>query len=145
MHPADTGAQRAHGLLHALELLGVCVAADLGGQARCHAVVVLAQPQSVLLGRLDQVLAALVKQPAVGLMRNGFRHDGGVHDHLLRTGLLDHAATPGRLDAGRQQCLHAFFSDTLSPARQAGWIDGQSGLQVGLATRTASTGSPPTC
>ena len=29
---------------------------------------------------------------------------------LLRAGLLDHATTPGGIDAGRQQRLHAFFS-----------------------------------
>lgn len=61
-------------------------------------------------------------------------HDGRVHDHLLRTGLLDHAATSGGIDAGGQQRLNAFFPNTLSPARQAGRIDGQFGLQVGLAT-----------
>ena len=53
VHPADTGAQRAHRPAHALELPGVCVAPDLPGQPGGHAVVVLAQPQSVVLGRLD--------------------------------------------------------------------------------------------
>jgi hypothetical protein len=52
---------------------------------------------------------------------------------LLRAGLLDHATTPGGIDAGRQQRLHAFFSNALSPARQAGRVDEQLGLQVGLA------------
>lgn len=67
-------------------------------------------------------------------MGDGLGHDGGVHDHLLSTGLLDHADTPGGLDAGCQQRLHAFFSNALSPARQAGRVNGQFGLQVGLAT-----------
>lgn len=71
VHPPDTSAQRAHGLLHALELPGVRVAPDLHGQPRGHPVVVLAQPQSVVLGRLDQVLATLVQQAAVGGVRNG--------------------------------------------------------------------------
>ena len=52
---------------------------------------------------------------------------------LLRAGLLDHATTPGGIDAGRQQRLHAFFSNALSPARPAGRVDEQLGLQVGLA------------
>jgi hypothetical protein len=83
--------------------------------------------------RLDQVLAALVQQPAVGGVCNGFGHDGRVHDHLLYAGLANHATAPGGLDAGRQQRLHTFFSNALSPTREAGRVDGQLGLQVGLA------------
>ena len=123
-----------HGCMAALELLGVRVASDLCGQPRGHAVVVLAQPQSVVLGDLDQVLAALVQQPAVGGMGDGLGHDGGVHDHLLRAGLLDDATTPGSIGAGRKQRFHAFLSNAFSPARQTGRIDGQLGLQIGLAT-----------
>lgn len=66
-------------------------------------------------------------------MSNGLGHDGGVHNHLLRAGFLHDTATPGGFDVGGQQRLHAFFSDTLSPTRQAGWVNGQLGLQIGLA------------
>ena len=135
MYPSDPDAQRAHVLLHALELLGVCIVPDLRGQPRCHAVVVLAQLQAVVLSRLDQVLAALVQQSAVGGVGNGLGHDGGVHDQLLCAGLLGDAATPGRLDAGSQQRLLPFFSNGLSPAHRAGRIDGQLGLQSSLATQ----------
>lgn len=62
-----------------------------------------------------------------------FGHDGGVHDHLLRAGFLDDVATQGGINTGRQQRLHAFFSNVLSPARQAARVDEQLGLQVGLA------------
>lgn len=55
-------------------------------------------------------------------------HDGGVRDHLLYAGLLYVTAAPGCLDAGRQQCLQVFFPSVLSPACQAGRIDGQFGL-----------------
>lgn len=134
MDPADPGAQLAQGFAHAFELLGVRVAPDLRGQPRSDAVVVLAQSQPVVFGRFDQVLAALVQQPAVAGVGNGLGHDSGVHDHLLRAGFLDDTAAAGGLDAGRQQRLHAFFSNALSPARQAGRVDGQFGLQVGLAT-----------
>lgn len=135
MHPPDAGAQRAHRFAHALELLGVRVAPDLRGQPWCHPVVVLAQLEPVVLSGLDQVLAALIQQPAVGRMSNGLGHDGRVHDHLLRAGLLHDTTNPGGLDAGRQQRLHAFFTDSLSPARQAGRVDGQFGLQVGLTAK----------
>lgn len=64
--------------------------------------------------------------------------------------MVDHAATLGGIDAGGQR-LHAFFSNTLSPARQAARVDGQLGLQVGLAanelpvrvsTQVLTTASP---
>ena len=84
VHPAHAGAQCAHRFAHALELLGMRIAPDLCGQAGGYAVVILAQPQAVVLGRLDQVLAALVQQPVVARVGDGLGHDGGVHDHLLQ-------------------------------------------------------------
>lgn len=80
------------------------------------------------------MLAAPVEQPAVGGMGNGLGHHRGVHDDLLHAGFLNHATTPGGIDAGGQQRFHTFFSDTLAPACEAGRIDGRLGLQVGLAT-----------
>jgi len=101
MHAADTSAQRAHSLAHPLELLGVRIPPDLRSLERGHPVVVLAQPQAVFLGRLDQMLAASLQQPAVGGICQSLGHDGGVHDDLLRAGLAGHAATPGSLDASQ--------------------------------------------
>lgn len=54
------------------------------------------------------MLAAPVQQPAVGGMGNGLGHHPGVHDDLLHAGLLDHATTPGSVDAGGQQRFNAF-------------------------------------
>lgn len=60
VYPANPSAQCPHRFLHAFELLGMRVAPDLRGKPWGHTVVVLAQPQPVVLGCLDQVLAALV-------------------------------------------------------------------------------------
>ena len=105
--------------------------ADLHGQSRRNAVIVLAQLQTVVLGRLDQVPAAPVKKSAVGGVGNGLGHDGGAYDNPLCVGLLDDTTAPGGIDAGRQRRLHVFFN-ALSPACEAGRVDGQLGLQVGL-------------
>ena len=119
VYPANTGAQRAHGLVHALELLGMRIAPNLRGQARGYSVVVLAQLQPVVLGRLHQMLAALIQQTAVSGMGDCFGHDGGVYDHLLHAGAANCTAAVGGVNAGGQQCLHAFFANALSPAAQA--------------------------
>ena len=105
--------------------------ADLHGQSRRNAVIVLAQLQTVVLGRLDQVPAAPVKKSAVGGVGNGLGYDGGAYDNPLCVGLLDDTTAPGGIDAGRQRRLHVFIN-ALSPAREAGRVDGQLGLQVGL-------------
>ena len=65
-------------------------------------------------------------------MGKGLGHDGGAYDNPLRVGLLDDTTAPGGIDAGRQRRLHDFFFNALSPAREAGRVDGQLGLQVGL-------------
>ena len=75
--------------------------------------------------------AAPVKKSAVGGVGNGLGHDGGAYDNPLCVGLLDDTTAPGGIDAGRQRRLHVFFN-ALSPAREAGRVDGQLGLQVGL-------------
>jgi len=57
---------------------------------------------------------------------------GGLDMTVVSTitcGTLDfwiHATAPGSVDAGGQQRLHAFFCNALSPACQAGWINGNS-------------------
>lgn len=43
------------------------------------------------------------------------------------------ARGPGCLDGHGRQQLHAFLADALAPARQARRVNGQLGLQVGLA------------
>lgn len=85
------------------------------------------------IGGLDQVLADALEQAAVRGVGDGLGHHGGVHDHPVHAGLLDHAATARGLDGAHQQGLHAFFADALAPARQAGRIDGRFGLQVSLS------------
>ncbi len=86
------------------------------------------------LGGLHQMLAACLQQAAVGGVRDRLGHHRGVHDHLLAACLFDHLGAACRVNAQRQQRLHPFFPDALSPAREAAGIDGWFGLQVGLAT-----------
>ena len=78
LHATHARAQGPHGFPHALELLGVGVAPDLGGQPRCDAVVVLVQAQAMFLGHLYEVLSALLQQAAVGGMGDRLGHDGRV-------------------------------------------------------------------
>lgn len=76
------------------------------------------------------MLETPVKQSAVNGMGDGFGHGGGVHDHLLCAGLVDNAVTQGRLDSGRQQCLHtshillqrASYSASSRTGRWANWF-----------------------
>lgn len=87
-----------------------------------------------LAGAVRVVLAACLQQQTVGRVCNSLGYDSGACDHLLRAYLFDHASTACEVNAGCQQRLHTFFFDALSPAREAGRIDGQFGLQIGLAT-----------
>lgn len=80
------------------------------------------------------MLAALVQQAAVGGMSDGLGHDGGIDDDSTHAGRLHKAAAPSSLDAGHEQGFHAFLTDALPPSCQAGRVDGQFGLQVGLVT-----------
>jgi hypothetical protein len=66
LHATHARAQGPHGFLHALELLGVGIAADLRGQPRGRVVVVPAQGNAAFLGHLHQMLATLLQQTAVG-------------------------------------------------------------------------------
>ncbi|PPK41815.1 hypothetical protein B0G57_12580 [Trinickia symbiotica] len=129
-HPRAQGAQRAP---HALVLLGVRVAADLAGQARRFAVVVLPQLQAVLCCCLHQMLSTTLQQTRVGWMRNRLLHHCRVDDHALDAGGLDHACALGCLDCLGQQFFHAGFAQATAPARQARRVDRRLVLQIRLA------------
>jgi len=133
-------AQRLDRRTHALVLFGMRIAADLRGQARRLAVVVLAQAQAMVLRELDHVLAAALDQAAVRGVGNGLGHHRGVHDHLVQAVALDQASGTSGLNGHSQQQLDAFLADALAPARQARRVDGQLGLQVGLASEELPVG-----
>ena len=133
VHAPDARAQRPQRRAHAPELPGVRIAADLHGQPRGGAGVALAHLQAMRAGGLEQVLAALLQQPAFGGMGHGFQHDGGIHDHALEAGTLDEAAPPGGLDGEPEQQLDAFLPDAPPPARQARRVHRRTRLKVRLA------------
>jgi len=54
---------------------------------------------------------------------------------LFKLDFLIEADRTRRLNGDRKQRFHAFFANTLSPAREAGGINGQLSLQYGLATK----------
>ena len=80
------------------------------------------------------MLATLLQQTTVGGVGNRFGHNGGINDDAIHAGSPHDAAAPCSLDRDHEQGLHAFLADALSPARQAGRINGCFGLQVELAT-----------
>ena len=93
MHAANPCAQRFGGHFHAPVLLSV---------------VVLAQFKAVLICKIDQVLAAFLKQSTIRGVRNCFGH----------------ATFTRGVDADQQQRFHAFFANAFSPAGQARRING---------------------
>jgi hypothetical protein len=101
---------------------------------------VLAQLEALLLSQLDKVLATLVQQSAVGGIGNRLGHDGGVDNDPIQARLFDQPGRTGRFKGDRQQGFHAFLANALSPARQAGRINGQLGLQIDLATKVLPVG-----
>ena len=105
------------------------VASDLRSQPRGHAVVSSDAGESVVCGHLRRLLATLLQQAAIGGMRDGFGHHGGVDDDAIDTCLADESVAPCGLDGDNQQCLHAFFANAFPPARQAARIERRFGLQ----------------
>lgn len=93
LHATHARAQRASSFTHALKLLGMGIAADLRGQPRGRAVVVLAQGNAMFLSHLHQVLATLLQQAAVRGVRSRLGHEGGVDDDRST---LDAFTTPSR-------------------------------------------------
>ena len=132
VHATHAGLQGLDHPSHAPVLFGVGVAADLCGHARALPVVVLPQRQTLLVGQLDQMLAALLQQAAVGGMGDSLGHDSRVDDDPVHAGAFDQACGAGGFDGHRQQDFDTFFADALSPACEAGGIDGRLGLQIGL-------------
>jgi hypothetical protein len=111
----------------------VRVAANLHGQARRLAVVVLSELESVARGGFDQMFTAPLQQARIGWMGNCFGHDRRVDDHALYARCLDHACTFGGLNRRRQQLFDARFTEAFAPACQARRIDWWLRLQECLA------------
>ena len=116
------------------------IATYLRGHARRLPIVILAQLQMVLISQFDQVLAAFLQQSAVGRMRYRFRHDSGVHNDPVQARLFDQPGRTGRVDGDSEQKLDTFFANAFPPARQAGRVNGQLGLQVGFTAKVLPIG-----
>lgn len=86
------------------------------------------------------MLAGLIQQAAIVGIGDSFGHHGGIDNHLVEAGLFDQLGRTGRLNGDCQQGLHALFADALSPARQAGRINGQFGLQGAFTAKVLPVG-----
>ena len=66
-------------------------------------------------------------------MRHRLGHHRGVDNHLVHAAGLHEPNTARRINGRRQLRLDAFFANALPPARQARRVNGQLGLEIGLA------------
>jgi hypothetical protein len=76
-------------------------------------------------------------------MSYGLGHDGGVNNDFVGTAGFEHAAFACCINAHHQQRLHPFFTNALSPARQARGVYGAAGLQIRLAREVLPIRIPP--
>ncbi|TSE28103.1 hypothetical protein Ttaiw_02676 [Tepidimonas taiwanensis] len=95
---------------HARKLPRVRIASCLAGQLLAFLGKGLLQGDAGGLGRLHQLGACRLQQPAVGGVRHRLGLYGGVHHHALEFLRLDESGFHRHVDGLRQEFFHAFFA-----------------------------------
>lgn len=119
-------------LAHALELLGMGVAAHLQRQPRPQAGIGLPQLHASLLRQGDQLFPRPLVKSGVRRIGDVLFHDGGVDRHAPGAVLVDGAGFLPRPDGLGQQPFDTFLADTPPPAGQRRGVDRRTMLEERL-------------
>ena len=122
--PAGIAFQLFQRLAHALELLGMGIAAHLQRQSRCKARVGLPQLHPGLLRQRHQLIARPLVKPGVRGMGNRLLHHGGIDRHTLDAVVVDGTGLLPSLDRLGQQrlcCTNPVRDSSRESSVVAGW------------------------
>lgn len=94
----------------------------------------------MVVRQLDEVLAALLKEAAVGRIGDCFGHEENIDDDVVNTSGFHHADAVRRLNADHEQGIHHFFTNALGSAGEAGGVKSSFGLEVGFTGEVLDAG-----